>query len=478
MTRWHPIRALFAALLALALLACSPELPSLPLLAQAPTATPTSTQPPIATPLPTATLRPTATPAPSATTIPSITPPPSPTAEPLPPTATLAPLAAPEREAVFDDIWTLVRDRYVYPDYRGLNWDAVRDEFAPRVATATTPEAFYGLMHEMIDRLGDEHSRFESPREVADDQAEFDGDLRYAGIGVEVRQTSAGAVITQVARGGPAEDAGIQTRDVILAIGGIPLTDTARFGPAGPIGAIRGTPGSPVRLTIRAPRGDPREVIVTRRAINTDAFVRVASQLLPGGRIGLLRIDTFYVEALDQRVREELERLTADGPLDGLIIDVRDNGGGRIDLMLGTIGLFANGGTIGSSSGRRPGSRLRVPRGEMLPEFAKTPIVVLIGGETASAAEMFAAGMRALGRARIVGTTSAGNTENLVPHTLTDGSQLWLAELTFRLPDGSEIEGAGVRPDRTVEAEWWRYAPPDDPQVQAALAELGATSKR
>jgi C-terminal peptidase prc len=370
-----------------------------------------------------------------------------------------------------------VRDRYVYPDYRGLDWGTIRDEFAPRIAAAEESEAFYELLRELIERLGDQHSRFESPREVAEEQAEFRGDLRYAGIGAEVRSAPEGGLIVKLARGGPAEEAGLRPRDLILAIGGIPFTDTARFGPDGPIGTVRGAPGSPVRLTVRSPGGPPRDLTVTRRAISSDAFVRVEALLLPGTRVGLLRIDTFFVEGMDRRVRDELEGLIANGPLDGLIVDVRDNGGGRLDLLLDTLGLFVDGGTIGSSSGRASSNRMRVPRGEALPELAETPIVVLVGEETASAAEMFAAGMRALGRARIVGTASSGNVENLVPHDMEDGSRLWLAELTFRLPDGTALEGSGVQPDRVVEAEWWRYAPADDPQVRAALEELGQQAR-
>jgi C-terminal peptidase prc len=464
------MRARWAALLALALAACAPNLPNLAPVAQAPTALPL--------PAPSVTPEPSATPRPSPTPRPTVTPSPRPTAEPsatpelLPPTATLAPLTQAQRSEVFDRVWRLVRDRYVYPDYRGLDWNAVRKDYAPRAAAAETPEQFYAALREMIRRLGDDHSRFESPQEVVVEQAEFDGDLRYAGVGAEVRELPDGALITKIAHGGPAEQAGLRPRDLILAIGGVPISDTARFGPDGPIGAVRGPPGSTVRLTVRSPGGVPREVTLTRRPISSDAFTQVEAQRLPGGRVGLLRIDTFFVDELDQRVREALERLTRDGPLEGLIIDVRENGGGQIDLMLATIGLFADGGTIGSSSGRAQSERLRVPKGDTLSGFAKTPIVVLIGPETASAAEMFAAGMRSLGRARIVGTTSAGNTENLVAHDFTDGSRLWLAELAYHLPDGRLIEGQGVRPDRTVDVEWWRFTPPDDPQIQAALEEI------
>ncbi|HEX5692134.1 MAG TPA: PDZ domain-containing protein, partial [Roseiflexaceae bacterium] len=324
------VRILLLGLLALSVGACSAELPRLPQFVQAPSATPlaTATAQPSATALPSATPQPTDTPQPSATPVPSNTPTPLPTVEPLPPTPTLVALGQEQRAAIFDRVWRLVRDRYVYPDYGGLDWNAVRTEFEPRVAAAATAEDFYGLMYELIERLGDDHSRFESPRDVAEGEAEFEGELRYAGIGVQIRETDEGALITRIAKPGPASDAGLQKHDLIVAIGGVPFTDTARFGPAGPIGAVRGTPGTLVNLTIRSANGATREVMVMRQAISADAFARVEGQMLPGSRIALLRIDTFYAEGIVEDVRAELDRLGADGPLDGLIIDVRENGGG------------------------------------------------------------------------------------------------------------------------------------------------------
>jgi C-terminal processing protease CtpA/Prc len=183
-------------------------------------------------------------------------------------------------------------------------------------------------------------------------------------------------------------------------------------------------------------------------------------------------IDTFYLDDLDQRVRQALDELLADGPIEGLIVDVRDNSGGRVDLMLKTLSIFVDGGSIGSTGGRNRSNRLNIPRGQTLAELKDVPIVVLTSEDTVSAGEMFAAGMQVRGRARVVGTPSAGNTENLILHDLPDGSQLWLAELAYRLPDGAPIEARGVIPDRLVEADWWRFDPADDPQIKAALEEL------
>jgi C-terminal peptidase prc len=287
-----------------------------------------------------------------------------------------------------------------------------------------------------------------------------------------VRSVNEGGLISRLAPGGPAAQAGLQPRDIILAINGIPYTDTARFGANGPIGVIHGAPGDEVRLTVRSGSGAPRDVSLKRRVISSDAFPAIEAQLLPGSRVGLLLIDTFYLDNMVDLVRSHVDQLTKDGPLDGLIIDVRDNGGGRVDLMLDTLALFIDGGTIGSTTGRDRSNQLLIPEHRALPQLAGVPIVVLTGEDTVSAGEMFAAGMQVTKRARIVGTPTAGNTENLIPHDLSDGSQLWLAELAYHLPDGTLIEGRGVLPERTVQAEWWRYAPADDPQIKAALEEL------
>jgi C-terminal peptidase prc len=459
---WKPAIWLLAALLA----ACSPlasESAGAPTPAFAP---PSVTFEPSSTPAPT----PSVTPAPSST--PTATPSPTPTDIPLTPTPTLAPLPAARRRAIFEQVWALVRDNYVYADYRGLDWRAIRAEYEPRAVGAADPQAFYQAVEEMIARLGDDHSRFESPQEVAEEQARSAGELSYAGIGAAIHVQPDGGVITRLAPGGPAEMAGLRPRDVILAVGGVVFTDTAAFGPGGPLAAVRGTPGTQVALTVRSPGAAPREVVLTRRVIPSDAFPAVEASRLPNTNVALLAITTFERPDTAELVRDQAEALLKAGPLDGLIVDVRDNGGGYIDAMLDTIGLFVNGGTIGTSAGRKGSDKLIVPKGQTIEPLAGVPIVVLIGEDTVSAAEMFAAGMRVVGRARIVGTPSAGNTENLLLHSFDDGSRLWLAEYAYRLPDGSLLEGHGLQPDRLVVAEWWRYPPADDPQVRAALEEL------
>ncbi len=427
--------------------------------------------PTTATIVPTISAAPTSAPSAAPTSAPD---PPPPTDPPPPPTPTLASLDAGERSRVFEQVWTLIRDRYVYTDFRGQNWDLIKAEFAPKTAAASDPTEFYDLIDEMIGLLGDDHTRLDSPQDVAEEQASFDGTLTYAGIGAMIRDVPEGILITRLARGGPADIAGLKPRDLVVAIDGVLVSDTVTLGPAGPIGKVRGPSGTAVTLTVISD-GAERQVPVTRRVIAADAFPDVEALRLPNSKIGYLLIDTFSVDDLDGRVRDALENLAEAGPLDGLIIDVRDNSGGRIDYMLNTIALFQDGGTIGKSSGRDYSDTLTVPGGRVIPAYRSLPIAILTGDGSVSAAEMFSAGMQHLGRAKVVGTRSAGNTENLLSHDLEDGSRLWLAELVFRLPDGTLIEGKGVIPDREVAADYWRFPLERDPQVKAAVDVLAPT---
>lgn len=425
-------------------------------------------------PLPSPTLMVTATAL--ATSTPTVTPE-APTATvtaiPLVPTPTLMPLSAEQRQEIFERTWTIVHERYVYEDFRGLDWEAMRLTFTPRILAAEVPEEFYALMRELIASLGDDHSRFESPQQVASQQAEFRGELRYGGIGALIRTVDEGGLILMVAPEAPAERAGLAPRDLILAVNGIPFNDDAAFGPQGPIGAVRGEPGSFVHLTVRTGSEAPREVHVVREAVASEAFNQVRGRLLPRGEIGVIEIPSFYVDALDRRTRETVEELLALGTLRGLIIDVRGNSGGYVHLMRNTVALFHDGGSIGSTSGRASYEEQRIPEGQSIPGIEDIPIAILIGPSTVSAGEMFAAGMQVLGRARIVGEPSAGNTENLFGYTFDDGSRLLLAELAYHLPDGTMIEDRGVIPDRHVGGEWWRLHPDEDPQLLAAVEELG-----
>jgi C-terminal peptidase prc len=361
----------------------------------------------------------------------------------------------------FERVWALVRDRYVYTDYRGLNWQAVHDEYLAKLQAATSEEAAYDTIGAMIEKLGDHHSGFENPQQAREDDAMQRGELKFTGIGVLTQWVDNGVRIQYVIPGGPAERAGLKPFDVIRAVNGAPLTN-----PADAPHLIRGPAGTQVTLTIESPGKPARDVTLVRAEV-TFTFHATARRL-PGGNIGYLDMPTFYQFGIASEAQQALQDLAAQGPLDGLIINVRQNGGGFLSELVDTEKLFIDGGTTGYELMRVGRTTDSVPGGDTLPALRGKPIVVLTSNSCESACERFSVAMHDLHRATILGTTTAGNTETVQPYNLPDGSRLNLASATFERPDGTSIEDKGLAPDVVLDVPWYEHPVEEDPQVLAA----------
>jgi C-terminal peptidase prc len=356
----------------------------------------------------------------------------------------------------------------VDPDYRGVDWDALRTQYQSQIQSTTTTEEFYALMERLVEELGDEHSYFLSPQGVADKQAVTENTLNQVGIGIRLNWSDAGIQIIQTIPGGPAEQAGLKSRDLIVAIDGVATTQSV-LSEGELTRLLRGPIDSVVTLSVQSGSQPVRDIQIRRRPFSVEALQLIRAERLPATDIGLLVIDTFELAQTNENVRAALRSLEEQGPITGLIIDVRNNLGGFADELLGTLALFIDGGSIGTARGREGVSTLVIPSGQTLASFKDMPIVVLTSPETMSGGELFAAGMQALQRAQVVGLPSAGNTENVISHGLADGSELWLAERIYTLPNGTTIEDRGVQPDLQVDVAWWQFSSADDPQIQAAI---------
>lgn len=377
------------------------------------------------------------------------------------PTATLMP--SKERAEIFDEVWTTVRDNYLYEDFRGADWDALYDEYEPKVASATSAEEFYQVVDDMIQELGDDHSRYLSPWEADEEDDLMSGNTSYVGIGIFSRYMTSTIQVVYVFPGSPAEESGLMRRDVITAVDGLPITEDDAD-----LSRIRGPAGSSVTLTVTSPGEPTREVTLTRRAIN--------GKVLPSSRrleaddsIGYLVIPSFDPADMDELVAVELsELLESETPLKGVIIDLRGNGGGLLDTMERIVGQFMTG-----RSGRyaaRTNDRLMIPpRGALFEDLKSMPLVVLVDGGSESASEMMTGALQDRGRAKVVGVPSAGNTETVYPYDYNDGSRLWVAEEGFQLLDGTTMEGTGVIPDEQIEVDWTQYSEREDPHILRAI---------
>lgn len=405
---------------------------------------------------------PTLLPTPTATLTPS----------PLPPTPTTTstprPTASPRQQQVFEELWEVVNEEYLYPDFNGQDWDRVYQEMSDYIATGLTYEEFYLAMAEAVASLGDEHSTFFTPAEVREEDAQYAGDNEFVGIGVlnisvPERQR---VTIVLVYPNSPAERAGLKAHDNILAVDGEPILNedgTRRD-------LLRGEAGSQVSLTIQTPGEEPREIVLTRERVRGEMPVPYEVLKSPQGkRIGYIFIPTFNDSRIDEQVGKALRAMTDSGRLDGMILDNRQNDGGVLTELTGTIAYFTHG-VLGHFVNRQERESLHV-LGQNINGSQQIPLVVLIGPGTVSFGEIFAGILQDNGRAYVIGETTGGNVEILWVYNFSDGSRAWIAHDTFVPANNPEAnwEETGVIPDRITPGNWDEITPKTDPAIKAAL---------
>jgi carboxyl-terminal processing protease len=377
------------------------------------------------------------------------------------PTPTLVPRA--ERVRIFEEVWKTVDDNYLYKGFNGVDWNALHDKYLPLATNAATSDDFYKAISDMVDQLKDDHSRYLSPQDAREEDDLQSGNANYVGIGVLSSPDVTSLLLIFVFPNSPAEKAGLQRRDRITAVDGIPFIDP-RTEPS----RIRGPRGTAVRLTVKSPGRQSREVSVVRDTINGE-IVPTASRLKAAPNIGLLVIPDLWTDDMDALVNDRLRDLL-DGPtpLAGLIMDVRGNGGGFRTVLESILGEFVSGdvGTFFNQTSENP---FIIQKGPLFDRLKNVPLVVLVDKGSESYTEALAAALQARGRATLVGTPTAGNTETIYRYDFDDGSRLWVAEESFKLPDGTNLEGRGAIPDVRIDKDWTDYTDDDDPYILAAL---------
>ena len=372
---------------------------------------------------------------------------------------------------IFRRVWSTVDRYYVYKDFNGVDWDAIKDEFAPLVESAPDDETFWALMQTMIDRLDDRHSSYLSPQEVIEEDKSASGELDYVGIGIliAIPDNANYAVILFPLPGSPAEAAGIRAHDRVLAVEG----QVACCNPddSNNLELIQGPAGTAVRLVVQQPGESEREVEVTRARIQAQLPVISRTLAHDGHTIGYLLIPSLWDTTMAERSRDALQAMVDAGPLDGLVLDMRVNGGGAYTELYDLLSLFTSGEAGQFRRGRRTVDPL-VVEADPIADSQTLPLVILIGRDTESFAEIFSGVLRDMGRATLVGQPTAGNVEIIYPYDLEDGSRLWLAEDTFEPPSSERWEGTGVQPDIVIPGNWEDFTDADDPQLTAALDEI------
>jgi carboxyl-terminal processing protease len=263
--------------------------------------------------------------------------------------------------------------------------------------------------------------------------------------------------------GSPAEYGGIQHHDSILAVDGQPISEDFSD-------RLRGPQCSAVMLTVQSPGAAPREVMLVRYAIQGNVPIDARQvTTTDGSKIGYIFIPSFFDETLPEQIETALNKF---GPLDGLILDLRMNGGGSSSVAYPILEYFING-QLGQFVSRDDSRDLEIKANE-IQNSQTVPLVVMVSEDTVSFGEIFAGVMQDSGRAQIVGETSLGNVEVLHGYDFEDGSQVWIAAETFTSAfSGANWEETGIVPDVQAFAEWDTFYFETDPSLAAAIDLLG-----
>jgi carboxyl-terminal processing protease len=303
-----------------------------------------------------------------------------------------------------------------------------------------TQELEYGAIGGMVDALGDTgHSRFLSPAMVKQESDLTQG--QFEGIGVEVQMKNGAVVVVAPLDGTPAQRAGLRPGDIIAKVNGRDVTSL----PLDQVVAlILGPTGTSVTLTIMNPDdGQTRDVTLVRAHI---AMQNVTWYPLPGTTIAHVRIAAFS-QGVSNDLQKALSEVRAQG-MTGIILDLRNDPGGLLDESIGVASQFLKSGNVllekDAQGNTTPVSVQSVGVATDL------PMVVLINGGTASAAEILAGALQDAHRATLVGETTFGTGTVLSQFRLSDGSALLLATEEWLTPAGRVIWHHGISPDVTI----------------------------
>lgn len=316
----------------------------------------------------------------------------------------------------------------------------------------------------MVDALPDRWSYYIS---AADYAAYLESkNNAYVGIGVTIMLAEQGYSVTKVAEAGPAEEAGIQAGDILIAADG---TSLAGLNTAQGKELIQGKEGTTVEITVLR---DGKEITYTveRRTVRT----KVATATMLEGNIGLVTIANFNSHCAEESIAA-VEQLLQQGAT-MLIFDVRNNGGGYTKEMVDLLDYLLPEGLLF----RTVDYAGKENRDYSDADCVDVPMAVLVNGNSYSAAEFFAAALKEYDAAILVGEQTSGKGFYQLTYTMSDGSAVAISSGRYYTPKGASLEGIGLTPEVFVEVDGEManaiYAgilpPMEDDQILAAIAAL------
>ena len=367
-----------------------------------------------------------------------------------------------------DNLPTFARNALVADQQQVLVDTAVNrilhDYYRPIRRGELTDASIAGMVADLHDRF----SQYLAPR----DYRSFlrSGSQQFSGVGTTVNPNPRGLLVIEVFDQSPAQRAGIRPGDVILAVNGRRL---AHIPEETATGLIKGQPGTTVTLKIARGHAQ-RSLTVTRATVSVPV---VASRMLTLGsrRFGLVALQEFDSGAHGQ-VHEAIAKLLKAGA-QGLVFDLRDNGGGLVEeAQLVASQFLPAGATIVTTRGRTQPTETLTAVGGAIP--AKIPVAVLVNRGTASAAEIVTGALQDHRRAVVVGTHTFGKGVFQEVTTLPNGGALKITVGEYFTPNGRNLGGGGIKEGAGITPDIAIATPPSNGHDRALATALRALAPK
>jgi carboxyl-terminal processing protease len=314
-------------------------------------------------------------------------------------------------------------------------------------APTANPDGFvpvHALVRGMVRFVDEGHTYFLDPQQYKDYQSWSRGDNTYVGIGISVSTRNSEPRIVEVYDDTPAQRAGLQAGDFLVKINETIVENLALDEMTG---LVRGPPGSLVQLVVR--RGsDP--ALLTFSVQRAQIHLQFVKQRVLDDDIGYLGLRGFPEPSVVDTVEQHVKSFQDLG-VHGLILDLRGNSGGRIDVGTRLLSHFLPAGSSVYEEISRGGeNRMHFSRAGTQYDL---PLVVLVDGGTASMGEIFASAVQEHGAAMVLGTNTAGSVAAAQVFALPDGAGLQVTVYEILSADGKPLNRVGVVPDEVIETD-------------------------
>ena len=340
------------------------------------------------------------------------------------------------------DLWSRLSPQ-IAPESRRIQtnvfweaWDRVEEYFYGEIPSAE--ERTYGAIHEMLLLLDDPYTVFVEPQPRELERDTMRG--RFGGIGVTMWRNAEGQMVLSPQDDSPAERARVGEGDILQAVDGQAITDETSIDDVR--AWLHGEVDTAVILTISRPPDPPFDLTITREEIKVPSVTwRVLDQ---SPDVGYMHIESF-TERTNAEVLTSLGELLTEKEISGLVLDLRDNSGGLLDPSVDVASQFLDKGVVLIEIYRDDRERtFPVDEGGIALDI---PLVVLVNGGTASAAEIVAGAIQDHERGPLIGESTFGKGSVQLVYDLADGSSLHVTTAIWLTPGQHQIEGHGLMPD-------------------------------